>query len=47
MYKRMQFGQKRERFEGNPDQMALPFEVSVEKAAEQEAIIEEKITYQR
>lgn len=47
MYKRMQFGQKRERFEANPDQMALPFEVSVEKAAEQEAIIEEKITYQR
>lgn len=47
MYKRMQFGQKRERFEANPDQMALPFEVAVEKAAEQEAIIEEKITYQR
>lgn len=47
MYKRMQFGQKRERFEANPDQMALPFEVAVKKAAEQEALIEEKITYQR
>src|SRR5690606_10669060 len=47
MYKRMQFGQKRERFEGNPDQMALPFEVTAEKASEQEAIIKEKIAYQR
>lgn len=25
MYKRMQFGQKRERFEGDPDQIMLPF----------------------
>lgn len=39
MYKRMQFGQKRERFEGNPDQMALPFEVTAEKTSEQEEII--------
>ncbi len=26
MYKRMQFGQKRERFEGDPNQTFLPFE---------------------
>ena len=25
MYKRMQFGQKRERFEGDPNQTMLPF----------------------
>ncbi|SEM45547.1 Transposase C of IS166 homeodomain-containing protein [bacterium A37T11] len=28
MYKRMQFGQKRERFEGDSQQMALPFEAA-------------------
>ena len=26
MYKRMQFGQRRERFEGDSNQIALPFE---------------------
>lgn len=28
MYKRMQFGQKRERFQGDPNQTELPFEAA-------------------
>lgn len=40
MYRRMQFGQKRERFEGDPSQMSLPFEAGEEE-------IKEKIEYIR
>jgi hypothetical protein len=47
MYRRMQFGQKRERFEGDPAQIALPFEATTEQTAEQEEILQEKINYIR
>ena len=47
MYKRMQFGQKRERFEGDPAQIALPFETPVDQIAAQEEILKEKISYVR
>lgn len=43
MYKRMQFGQKRERFEGDPSQTALPFDVDAMVAAAQQAEVEQKI----
>jgi transposase len=45
MYKRMQFGQKRERFEGDPAQIALPFEAAVQQVVLQEEILQEKISY--
>ncbi|MBE9466687.1 IS66 family transposase, partial [Dyadobacter subterraneus] len=45
MYKRMQFGQKRERFEGDPAQIVLPFEAPAEQIAAQEEILKEKISY--
>lgn len=38
MYKRMQFGQKRERFEGDPAQIELPFQVPAQQTAAQEEI---------
>ena len=44
---RMLFGQKRERFEGDPDQGRLPFEVSAEQRQQQETRHEEEITYVR
>lgn len=47
MYRRMQFGQKRERFEGDPAQFALPFEATTEQTDEQEEILQEKINYIR
>jgi len=47
MYKRMQFGQKRERFEGDPAQIALPFEAPANQTAVQEQILKEKISYVR
>lgn len=47
MYKRMQFGQKRERFEGDASQLPLPFEPSAQQQLEQEEVIKEKITYER
>eukprot|EP01034_Spumella_vulgaris_P021301 gene21301-27329_t len=47
MYKRMQFGQKRERFEGDPAQIALPFEAPADQIAAQEEILKEKISYVR
>ena len=47
LFKRMQFGQKRERFEGDPAQGVLPFETPVEEVAEQEEQIQEQITYTR
>jgi transposase len=47
MYKRMQFGQKRERFEGDPNQTALPFEAQSEELEQQQEQIREKIEYVR
>lgn len=46
-YKRLAFGQKRERFEGDKDQMSLPFEMEAEKAEKQEGELKEKLTYER
>ncbi|WP_026811263.1 IS66 family transposase [Arenibacter latericius] len=46
MFRRMQFGQKRERFE-NRDQLALPFETSSQELEKREEAFTEKITYQR
>lgn len=47
MYKRMQFGQKRERFEGDPNQTMLPFQAEPEEVELQQEIIKEKIEYTR
>lgn len=46
-YKRLVHGQKRERFEGNKDQMSLPFEMDPETAQKQEEEVKEKLTYER
>lgn len=46
MFRRMQFGQKRERFE-DADQLALPFEASEQELQKREEDFTEKITYQR
>src|SRR5690606_8347447 len=47
MYRRMQFSQKRERFEGDPDQMSLPFDAEPAAAEQQQEEIKEKIEYVR
>ncbi len=47
MVRRMQFGQKRERFEGDPDQMSLPFDAEPAEARQQEEEAREKIEYTR
>ena len=47
MYRRMQFGQKRERYEADPAQMPLPFEAGAEEKQEQEQVVEEQISYVR
>lgn len=47
LFKRMQFGQKRERFEGDPAQGVLPFEASAEETAKQEEEVKEQISYTR
>ncbi len=47
MFKRMQFGQKRERFEGDPNQTFLPFEVVPVEQEQQQEAIKEKIEYIR
>ncbi|MHB1178231.1 MAG: IS66 family transposase [Daejeonella sp.] len=47
LFKRMQFGQKRERFEGDPAQGVLPFEAPAEDVAKQEEEVKEQITYTR
>jgi transposase len=47
LLERLQFGQKRERFEGDPAQGVLPFEVPVEEEAQQEEEVKEQITYTR
>ena len=47
MYRRMQFGQKRERFEGDANQTALPFEAAQQEAEEQQQELKQKIEYVR
>ena len=47
MYKRMQFGQKRERFESDPNQTELPFEAEPEEVEQQQEETKEKIEYVR
>jgi transposase len=47
MYRRMQFGQKRERFEGDPDQTMLPFNAEPTEVEQQQEEIKEKIEYVR
>lgn len=47
LLKRMQFGQKRERFEGDPAQGVLPFDTEPEEEAAQQEEIKEQITYTR
>ena len=47
MLQRMQFGQKRERFEGDPNQTMLPFQAEPVKAEQQQEEIKEKIAYVR
>jgi len=47
MLRRMQFGQKRERFEGDPNQIALPFEALPTETQQQQEEIKEKIEYTR
>lgn len=47
LYKRMQFGQKRERFEADPAQGVLPFEAAPQEVAKQEEEIKQEITYTR
>jgi transposase len=46
-FQRMLFGQKRERFEGDPNQALLPFEANEQTERERQAVHEEKITYVR
>ena len=46
-YKRLAFGQKRERFERDKTQMSLPFEMEPQKAEKQEAELKEKLSDQR
>lgn len=47
MLRRMQFGQKRERFEGDPNQIILPFEAEPVEVEQQQEQIKEKIEYTR
>lgn len=47
MLRRMQFGQKRERFEGDPNQTILPFQAEPAQVEQQQEEIKEKIEYIR
>ncbi|TYR30786.1 IS66 family transposase [Sphingobacterium phlebotomi] len=47
MYRRMQFGQKRERFEGDPNQTTLPFEAEPIAVEQQRKETRQKIEYTR
>src|SRR5690606_10120577 len=47
MYRRMQFGQSRERLEGDPNQTSLPFDAEPAAAEQQQEEILEKIEYVR
>ena len=42
MYKRMQFGQKRERFEGDASQLPLPFETTAERELEHQEVVKKR-----
>src|SRR5690625_1209597 len=46
-YKRIVHGQKRERFEGNKNQMSLHFEADPEQVQKQEEEAKEKLTFER
>src|SRR5690606_37781675 len=46
-FKRMAFAQKRARFEGNKDQLALPFGEDETRQREQQQAFEQKIEYIR
>lgn len=46
-FKRMAFAQNRERFEGDSNQMMLPFESSQQQQQEQQEAFEQKIEYVR
>src|SRR5690625_1181635 len=46
-YKRIVHGQKRERFEGNKNQMSLPFEADPEQVQKQEEEVKEKLSFER
>src|SRR5690554_4246190 len=45
-YKRIVHGQKRERFEGDKNQMSLPFEADPEKVQEQQEEVKEKLSFE-
>ncbi len=47
MFQRMQYGQKRERFEGDPNQTMLPFGAEPGEVQQQQEEIKEKIEYTR
>jgi transposase len=47
MYRRMQFGQKRERFEADAAQLPLPFQAPAAELEEQQQLVEEQISYVR
>src|SRR5690606_10535791 len=47
MFQRMQFGQMRERFQGDPNQTLLPFEADPAQVEQQQEEIKEKIKYVR
>jgi transposase len=47
MYKRMQFGQKRERFDGSPNQRLIRFGAEPAEVVQQQEVIKEKIEYVR
>jgi len=47
LLERLQFGQKRERFEGDPAQGILPFETPAEEEVQQQEEIKEQISYTR
>lgn len=47
MFRRMQFGQRRERFEADPNQTMLPFEADVIAVEQQKEETKEKIEYVR
>src|SRR5690606_17654403 len=47
MYRRMHFVQKRERFEGDPNQTVLPFKAEPEAVEQQQEEVKQKIEYVR
>src|SRR5690606_12532730 len=47
LLRRMQFGQSRERFQGDPGQMRLPFDAAPAEVEQQQEEVKEKIEYVR